>query len=537
VRESVLSGWPGIYPDFGLDYGMAGGTGGSSFSGQWMAPAGGTEFFEYINTANPLPITDWAIAAIPRTGGSGPQITPLLVDQANPPQTFVALLTYADGREVLLSTITNAWYLLHSQALAYEFINFATSGVFLGGRQVHLTAHLDDLFIANDLWDPVNDVTDPNLTYRLTRQDIIDAVVAQNNFRNAHPTVGDEFKLDFPFNGLGAQIGEALTDTVISNMAHFRFINHTFSHADMDTPHPEYGGCDYDTLTFTQIRREIANNRTVWGLLGLPERSQNNRVLVSGNHSGLKDRNCTDFGDNAQEDDIQYDAGVNPTFLLAAESRNVKYLASDSSQPNQNIEQYIPGYNILLLPRYPTSVFVNTITPAQLEDEYNYIFRERFINNGQNPCQIPGAICLHRPYSEILQAEADTTVRHMLSYRKWPHFFHQSNLATYGGGTLMFDWLEAVVTKYETLFTLPIVNLSYYQIGDMTRDKLAARAATIQARWNLATNKVTMQANKSVSNVVFTGLTSSVTYGGQAIRTINLSTKPRTLNIDRALTR
>jgi hypothetical protein len=251
----------------------------------------------------------------------------------------------------------------------------------------------------------------------------------------------------------------------------------------------------------------------------------------------LKDRKCTDFGDDAQVDDIQYAAGANPTFLLAAESRNVKYLASDSSQPNQNIEQYIPGYDLLLLPRYPTSVFVNTITPAQLEDEYNYIFRERFINNDQDPCQIPGAICVPRTYDEILRAEADTTVRHMLSYRKWPHFFHQSNLARYGGGTLMFDWLEAVVDKYEELFTLPIVNLPYYQIGDMTRDKLAARAATITARWNLATNKVTIRANRSLSNVVFTGLTSSVTYGGQAMRTINLSTSSQTFNIDRALTR
>jgi hypothetical protein len=126
-----------------------------------VAPAGGTELFEYINTANPLPITDFAFAAMPRNDGTGPQVTPLLVDAANPSRTLVALLTYADGREVLLSTITNAWFLLHSQALAYEFINFATSGVFLGGRQVHLTAHLDDLFIANDLWDPDTNTTDP----------------------------------------------------------------------------------------------------------------------------------------------------------------------------------------------------------------------------------------------------------------------------------------------------------------------------------------------------------------------------------------
>jgi hypothetical protein len=133
VRESVLSGWPGFYPDLGLDYGMAGGVGGVAFSGRWVSPAGGTEWFAYINTADLLPITDWAIAAMPRNDGTGPQVTPLLVDNDNPSRTLIATLTYADGREVLLSTITNAWFLLHSQALAYEFINFVTSDGMLGG--------------------------------------------------------------------------------------------------------------------------------------------------------------------------------------------------------------------------------------------------------------------------------------------------------------------------------------------------------------------------------------------------------------------
>jgi hypothetical protein len=41
VRESVLSGWPGFYPDLGLDYGMSGGVGGVAFSGLWVGPAGG----------------------------------------------------------------------------------------------------------------------------------------------------------------------------------------------------------------------------------------------------------------------------------------------------------------------------------------------------------------------------------------------------------------------------------------------------------------------------------------------------------------
>ena len=84
-------------------------------------------------------------------------------------------------------------------------------------------------------------------------------------------------------------------------------------------------------------------------------------------------------------------------------------------------------------------------------DEYNYIFHDRFVNAGQDPCQIPGAICATRSYPEILLAEADAALRHMLTFNKWPHFFHQTNLARYdaSGNTLQFDWLNAVFTEYE----------------------------------------------------------------------------------------
>ena len=88
-------------------------------------------------------------------------------------------------------------------------------------------------------------------------------------------------------------------------------------------------------------------------------------------------------------------------------------------------------------------------------------------------------------------AEADTALRHMLTFNKWPHFFHQSNLAKYdeSGNTLQFDWLNAVFTEYERVFKLPVKNYPYYLIGDHTEESLDAKSATIQATWNRTTNK------------------------------------------------
>ncbi len=581
VREAVLSGWPGTYwdpdPPFGiyLDYGLAYSSSGASYTNtQWSIPAAyQKEVFEYVNQANPLPVTDFAFAANPRNDtinvprdGTVPNVVPLLKTAAG--EALVSIVNYMDPsqttpvREVMISTISHASFLIHSNVLAYEFINWATQGVFVGARFVYMAAHLDDLFLADELWDIEMQGTNPSQTYRLNSVDINNGVSKQNAFRAAYPTAGN-FKLDFPFNGSGAvvdplattltaNLAEDLVQAVVANKNNFRFINHTFTHADMDkVPVPANSSCDYETFTTAAaIQQEITKNRTVWGLLNLPEKAANNRVLVSGNHAGLKDRNCTDYPElhpemfNVQDDDKAFDeGGANPLFLTAAANAGVLYLASDSSQQAQNIEQYISEYDDgsaadrLMLPRWPTNVFYNVIDPVNLADEYNYIFHKRFVNAGQDPCTVPGAICTPRSYPEILAAESDSALRHMLTFNKWAHYFHQTNMAKYDvdGNTLIFDWLGSVFTAYQQLFKLPVKNYPYYLLGDKTRDSLNAKSATIDATWDRTTNKVTLSANKVVQNLAVTGLAGGELYGGQIIKTFNIGTQPVAFTVNRAL--
>lgn len=579
VREAVLSGWPATYwdpnPPFGvyLDYGLAF-TSSGTYNASWTIPAVyQKEVFEYVNVANPLPITDFSFAANPRNDGlvlrdgTVANVIPLLRTQIG--EALVSIVQYmvqaTPVREVMISTITNASFLIHSKVLAYEFINWATQGVFVGGRYIHMATHLDDLFLDNSIWDPAlkMDNPDPSQNYRLNSGDINNAVSKQTAFRSAHPTAG-LYKLDFAFNGSGAVVDPAATTlvanltedlvaAVLANKANFRFINHTFTHADMDkAPVPADAPCDYDTFTtVTAIQQEITKNRTVWGLLNLPERSANNRVIVSGNHSGLKDRKCTDDiaahpeMTNVQDDDVHFDqGGANTLFLQAAANTGVDYLASDSSQRGQNVEQFITQYNDgsnqnrIMLPRWPANVFYNVINPVQLVDEYNYIFHDRFVNAGQDPCSIPGAICGTRDYEAILMAEADSALRHMLTFNKWPHFFHQSNLAKYNenGDTLMFDWLNAVFAIYGQLFKLPVKNYPYHQIGDKTRERLIGKTATIQAKWDRTANQVTISANRNVPNLAVTGIGGGELYGGQLIREVGVNTTPKVFTVNRTLT-
>ncbi|MBK8972152.1 MAG: hypothetical protein IPM37_12560 [Hahellaceae bacterium] len=146
-----------------------------------------------------------------------------------------------------------------------------------------------------------------------------------------------------------------------------------------------------------------------------------------------------------------------------------------------------------------------------------------------------GAICQPRSYQQILDAEADTTLRHMLTYRAWPHYFHISNLRDYGNGkTLQFDWLHAVMTRYESLLRLPVVNAPYYEIGERTRRRIEARGAHVDAVFDSMTNPVTLSANRPVL-IEATGLSKGQSYGGQSQQVLSLSKTPLTRSVDAGL--
>lgn len=728
VRESVMSGFPATNPALGLDYGMKNGVFGegivarSSFTGIWQAPAGGTDLFEYINTSRPFAVNDFAFAfepeqlyvGTPMQFNGRPLVQPLLTAQDDPSKTLISVVRYPDGRQVLLSTIAQATFLLHSQALSYEFLNFATKGVFIGARQVHLTAHVDDVFLANELWNPELNMTDESRTYR-NRPAAVNAIVAaQNALRTSYPTMKD-FVVDFAFNGSGAvpetpvpdrqlravadthissslvatnfggaNVGviksgflgldtnnllvrfdvpanastaltraqltfrnrttgasslsicrvttawdesngglislrgatwlqaayarlwrrsggdfdstscinvnnpggasstydvtpivqswlsgtanhglivrmrgtgetrvstreagatvapmltlsyapipaEPLTAAIVANRSSIRFINHSFTHANMDSS----TGMDYATAS-----NEILNNSAMWRLLGLPEYNENIAVMVTGEHSGLSDKMGT-RGDIT--DDLEFPDGRNQQFLQAAFDSGIRYLASDSSRLNQNIEGYVPGLNILLLPRYPTNIFYNASTPTENTDEYNYVFHERHLLAGEDPCLVPGAICEPKTYAQILEAEADNTVRHMLTFRPWPHYFHQSNLRRYNSGSatptndsLLSDWLKVVAARYEQIFNLPVKSLPYHQIGLETRQRVRARNANVTGIWDTVNRTVTLKADTTATTPV-TGVDGGEVYGGQMQRRLQVGPTPITLNINRLL--
>ena len=81
------------------------------------------EVFEYVNQANSLPVTSFAFTANPRNhadgprDGSVPRVEPLLTTEKG--EALVSIVRYMAPagskpvREVMISTITNAAFLIH----------------------------------------------------------------------------------------------------------------------------------------------------------------------------------------------------------------------------------------------------------------------------------------------------------------------------------------------------------------------------------------------------------------------------------------
>jgi hypothetical protein len=539
VREAILSGFPGDDTELGLDYGMQEIVAGEDFEGSWLGRAGGSEIFEYINTANALPTEGFAFEALPREASdTGPLVEPLLVDTDDPDYALISVLTYPDGRQVLLSSLSNAEFFLHTNVLAYEFLNFATSGLFVGARHHYLSVHNDDLFLADEVWNPAtnSNFSEAQSAYRLTAPEVAVIANSQQRFREAHPGAPD-VTIEFAFNGVGADLAnDPLTAAIVTYAPEFGFINHTYQALQMDWLCPDGDNAGTCTRTdYLSAFDEISQNDLVWRSLGLPDADFALTALLTDSHSGLNDRQGTP---DDTSDDIPFPEGFNPALGSAAEDLGVSVLASDASQIDQNVIQRVPGFDLVLLPRYPTALFYNTTTPTELVSEYNYTFHDSYVEEGLDPCEISDALCTTRSYEEILASEAEITLRHLLAAEPFPHYFHQTNLHVYddSGNTLQFDWLEQVVTAYERWIKLPLLSPRFHELADIATRQVTAREA-VPAGWvNTTTGEVSLSAGATAS-IEVTGIAGGKLSGGQSVRLVEVSTTPSVYSVDAALDR
>ncbi len=433
AREVVWYGWPGA--EFGLAV-TSSFDSNASVVGELTA-AGKTMFTRLRDTA----LIPYKHAYGYRASVIDATTTPLV--QATDGGVLVATHVGVDGRESLISTVDASPYLTHAIALEYELVRWVTRGMFIGKKRTYLTAQIDDIFLANDMWSLATHHNDSAIQYRITGSDLLSFATWQKTRKQTMPA-GSTFITEMAFNGVGTLTSEypdtsLLLSARLSGSA-FRWLNHTWDHDNMDA------------MTRSDARTEVAKNcalaKQTYKLHGF-----NCGDLVTPDMSGLL---------NADAVNGMVDAGVK---FVVSDTSFTEALrpANPGSNPSFNVGRPNPINGALYqIPRHPTSIFYDVSTPEMETDEYNTIYRTYY---GRD-----------LSYEEVLDKDSEFGLYYLLQGDIDPLMFHQANLKKYGptNRTLYGDWVDAVVTKYLRLFDAPILSPSQGQIGNemIARGKL-----------------------------------------------------------------
>lgn len=495
----------------------------------------GAGLFSYLNTTSPVIIKN-AYTYL-STPVAGPQTVPLLTATENGTTYAIASTFTGAGWENLAISADGNPELTHTLLLGYGVVNWVTRGVFLGERKIYLSAQPDDVFIPDDLWDPVTKTTpvnSPTFRHRNDATDYNSLVDWQTTLRANTQTAA--FRLELPFNGVGYNTTDSaylnqgeLTDTLSAAVQakpnEFRWINHTWDHRSLD---PEGGF----TPTVSSMLQQFQWNHEV----ATRQRSGNP------DNGGLR----VTFGNYNQNAFIQPDiSGLESNvFWEAAQGFGFRYILMDTSKTYdfrptlgpiaQNTGFYstrdtfvLANPRILIIPRYPTNLFYNVSTPDEWVSEYNYLYAAL-------PPSL-GGVGYVSTYQQILDRESEVLVRYMLKYNANSWMFHAANLRDYNGTatgnkSLLSDLLDAVTNKYKAMYSLPVLSPSQTGIGQIMEARMAYNAAIaggLKGRIVYGPSvsiELTNPSGVSV-DVPVTGVNvgTTTTYGGQTISSITLA--------------
>jgi hypothetical protein len=265
------------------------------------------------------------------------------------------------------------------------------------------------VFLSDDSWDPPSARTVP-VEIRMTRADV-EAAVQWSRGRGV--------RLDMSFNGHGAQRSDDLTAALLEHAADFGWINHTFSHFDLDEVDP------------ATLRNEIRRNVEFARGAGL---TLDGTELVSGNHSGLR----------------------NVELPAALADTGVRWLAADNSR--DPVQRTIgPARTV---PRHPTNMYFNVCTREAQLDEYHHLFRARM--GHESSAATMTRLAPATTWVRFLDLEARTMLQHILANDPRPHYVHQSNLA---GDRMFYDLVDATLDRHRALFSVEVAQPTLAEAG------------------------------------------------------------------------
>lgn len=503
ARQVTWYAYPSATP-YGLDFvrvvtGACGEVPGNPFAASLTTA--GVDTFHYLKSEIALPIDGPCFYGYLGRPAAGADVTPLLVDDVG--DTLLAVYRPGDGREHLVMTIGSFYPVIppgyiHARLLPYGLINWATRGLFLGERHLYFTPQPDDVLSAGDTWNLETHSYVEN-GYRNTADELQALVDWQTNFRATEPNAAD-FRLEMPFNGYSAlQDREqgviapgTLTAKAMEVEAEFVWLNHTYTHRDLDIdedPYPNYFICANEIVN---------NNLTVSSLLGFSDYST--ATLLTGDYSGIHP--------------------PNPDLADAAYNLGVRYMLVNASLPEFNNPSPNTGIlhpdepAILFVPRYANNVYYAATTPAQEADMYNIFYCPGYVESGYSaPCY---------SYEEIMESITNQAFGFLLDFSVNATMFHMNNFGAYdeAGRTLMTDFIEQLYGKYNAFHNdnAPILSLRTQEIGALMRQRMAYNASGVTGRLSCG-SAITLHTTLPAT-IPLTGLAYGddvETYAGQSI--------------------
>jgi hypothetical protein len=368
--------------------------------------------------------------------------------------SYLGVYTHADAREEMVGTVDGNENQLHEELLRHGILNWVTRGVHLGYQRNYFETQVDDIFLGDDRWDttlkrtlvdgpttapdevtcaaaPAPAGTPACRPVRMVPADVTRLLAWQKS---------SGIKLDMVFNGGGSEEyrsehagADPLADAFLPNVSAFHWIDHTFTHLQLDT------------LPQQTLVSQIADNVRWAKAHGIP---LDPTELVTGEHSGLH----------------------NPALPAALAATGVLWTAADNSR-----EPTPYGIGAAqTVPRFPTNVYYNVGTQAEQLDEYNHVYLPpalggRCVASATNTCRSAPAT-----WTDYVNSEAGIVFRHLMDNDPRPHYAHQSNLAEDG---VLYPVLDELLRRYRLYFQPDLVQLPLAQIGTTMQR---------QATWNQA---------------------------------------------------
>ncbi|MFY1691193.1 hypothetical protein [Plantactinospora sp. WMMB782] len=443
--------------------------------------SGGAAVFDYLDSAAQIPLTQsYVYRTAIRPGCSAEALL------TNGSDVLGVRTTSTDGRERIALTFTSNQFLLHSDLLVYGLVRWATKGLYFGEQKHHLNVDIDDWFNTSDHYLE-NGTVEYTPGFQVSGHDTVNLDAQQTALRTAHPLAAG-FTFNIAYNGADidpfagstcSPNGDAstLTATTKCLKGNFRWINHTLNH-------PELNATNYATSY-----AEINDNRTAGNAIGL---NAPDSVLKTPEYSGLGVYNDDPENDTGPPTDHGLE-GSNPALLQAAEDLGVTTVVGNMSFASHKPANFNAGIvhplepSILMVPAWPTNIAYHTTTPAEQTVFYNSFYGP----NGHFPYWPSD-----RTYAQLLDYEAGMALQHVASGSIYAHTFHIANVRDYGAGdTLLTDWVDAVLTKYDSYYSVPLLNSSWVDIAGYGRARtahFAALDAGVGAVYDRSTGTITV---------------------------------------------